>query len=210
MRIRITYLVLLITLTVTTWIALVGHSTIDRAGLLWFRDDSLALAGPEWLGVIVRDITALGSNWVLIYGTVVLTLVLVLRRRLWDAFEVVFMTLGGVLLSMGAKYIFGRPRPDLVPHLIEVYTPSFPSGHATMSMVCFFGGALVISRLWTPISARRALLVCALLSALLVGISRVMLGVHWPTDIIAGWLLGVLWVLWVHQFCTHRRSDVAA
>lgn len=183
---------------------------MDRVGLLWFRDETLALAGPEWLAVIVRDVTALGSNWILLYAMGILTLTLMVRRRLIDAVEVMMLSLGGVLLSMGAKYVFQRPRPELVPHLIEVYTPSFPSGHATMSMVCFMGGALVIARHWLSLSARRALIASALLSSLLVGVSRVMLGVHWPTDILAGWLLGGLWVMLVDQYCTHRRNDVAA
>lgn len=210
MRIRIAYSVVLLGLICVTWLALGTNTVFDRAGLLWFRDESLALDGPEWLAVVVRDVTALGSNWILLYAMGTLTLTLMIRRRLLDAMEILLLILGGVLLSMGAKYVFARPRPELVPHLIEVYTPSFPSGHATMPMVCFLGGALVISRYWVPVMARRVLILCALLSVLLVGISRIMLGVHWPTDIVAGWLLGGLWVMLVEQYCSHRRSDVAA
>ncbi len=168
------------------------------------------LRGPVWLAVVTRDITALGSNWVLLFAMAVLALVLIMRRRVRDGLEVLLLSLGGVGLSMGAKYIFARPRPELVPHLIEVYTPSFPSGHATMSMVCFLTAALVMSRPWQHIGARRTLIVFAVLSSLLVGVSRIMLGVHWPTDVMAGWLVGGLWVLSVNQCCTHRRSDVAA
>lgn len=209
MRIRIAYLMLVLGLIVMMFLAHGQAGEMDREGLLWFRDSSLGLKGPEWLTVIVRDVTALGSNWLLLYAMSTLTIVFLARRRLSEAVQVLLLSCGGVLLSMGAKYVFDRPRPDLVPHLIEVYTPSFPSGHATMSMVCLLGGALLVSPQW-QVKARRVLVLSGLLMAILVGVSRVMLGVHWPSDVMAGWLLGILWVMMVDQYCSHRRGEVSS
>nr|WP_239090149.1 phosphatase PAP2 family protein [Marinomonas ostreistagni] len=104
------------------------------------------------------------------------------------------MLVGGLVLSLGGKYVFARPRPDIVESLTHVYTSSFPSGHATMSMVCFLGAALVFASLTKHQALQRLLVAVGLLSALLVGLSRIALGVHWPTDILGGWLLGALWV----------------
>lgn len=204
---RLGYPILLLGIMLCIWLS-IGHAgSFDQTGLLLFRDEQGHLLGPEWVSVITRDITALGSNWILLFGMAVMSLVFTLRRHYLQAIELLVMALGGVFFSMGAKYLFERPRPDLVPHLIEVYTPSFPSGHATMSMVCFLGGALVISKMWSERSARRTLVAAAVLSSLMVGISRVMLGVHWPSDVLAGWLLGILWVLLVHQYCSHYRLN---
>lgn len=200
---RLSYPVLLIGILLCIWLSLGHAGAFDQAGLLFFRGEQGHLLGPEWLGVVTRDITALGSNWVLLFGVVALCIVLLLRKRISQSLELLAMALGGVLLSMGAKYLFDRPRPDLVPHLIDVYTPSFPSGHATMSMVCFLGLATVISRNWKEPSARLAFIMFAVLATLMVGVSRVALGVHWPSDVLAGWFLGILWVLLVHQYCSH-------
>ncbi|MCO4785963.1 MAG: phosphatase PAP2 family protein [Marinomonas atlantica] len=202
---RLVYPVLLLGILLCIWLSFGQAGDFDRIGLLFFRDEQGRLLGPEWGSVIIRDITAFGSNWILLFGMAVMSLMFTLRRYYLQSIELLTMTLGGVFLSMGAKYLFQRPRPELVPHLIEVYTPSFPSGHATMSMVCFLGGALVIARMWPESIARRALITVAVLSSLVVGASRVMLGVHWPSDVLAGWLLGIFWVLVVHQYCSHYR-----
>ncbi|MAF16721.1 MAG: phosphoesterase [Marinomonas sp.] len=184
----------------STWFSLGQPNGFDQTVLLLFRDDSLNLIGPHWLSVIVRDITALGSNWVLLYIMISLSAILWCSQRRLDATKILMMTVGGVAISLGLKYVFERARPDLVPHLIEVYSPSFPSGHASMSMVCFLGMAVVLSRNWAHAQARHLFIIMAIFSAVLVGVSRIMLGVHWPTDVIAGWGIGILWVLFVNQF----------
>lgn len=200
MIIRIAYLMLSVIVLASTWFSLGQPNRFDQTVLLLFRDDSLNLIGPHWLSVIVRDITALGSNWVLLYMMISLSAILWCSQRRLDATKILIMTVGGVVISLGLKYVFERARPDLVPHLIEVYSPSFPSGHASMSMVCFLGMAVVLSRNWAHAQARHLFIIMAIFSAVLVGVSRIMLGVHWPTDVIAGWGIGILWVLFVNQF----------
>ena len=206
MIIRIAYLMLSAIVLASTWFSLGQPNGFDQTVLLLFRDDSLNLIGPHWLSVIVRDITALGSNWVLLYMMISLSAILWCSQRRLDATKILMMTVGGVAISLGLKYVFERARPDLVPHLIEVYSPSFPSGHASMSMVCFLGMAVVLSRNWAHAQARHLFIIMAIFSAVLVGVSRVMLGVHWPTDVIAGWGIGILWVLLVNQFGSRFES----
>ena len=206
MIIRIAYLMLSVIVLASTWFSLGQPNGFDQTVLLLFRDDSLNLIGPHWLSVIVRDITALGSNWVLLYMMISLSAILWCSQRRLDATKILMMTVGGVAISLGLKYVFERARPDLVPHLIEVYSPSFPSGHASMSMVCFLGMAVVLSRNWAHAQARHLFIIMAIFSAVLVGVSRVMLGVHWPTDVIAGWGIGILWVLLVNQFGSRFES----
>lgn len=206
MIIRIAYLMLSVIVLASTWFSLGQPNGFDQTVLLLFRDDSLNLIGPHWLSVIVRDITALGSNWVLLYMMISLSAILWCSQRRLDAMKILMMTVGGVAISLGLKYVFERARPDLVPHLIEVYSPSFPSGHASMSMVCFLGMAVVLSRNWAHAHARHLFIIMAIFSAVLVGVSRVMLGVHWPTDVIAGWGIGILWVLLVNQFGSRFES----
>lgn len=208
MIIRIAYLMLSAIVLASTWFSLGQPNGFDQTVLLLFRDDSLNLIGPHWLSVIVRDITALGSNWVLLYMMISLSAILWCSQRRLDATKILMMTVGGVAISLGLKYVFERARPDLVPHLIEVYSPSFPSGHASMSMVCFLGMAVVLSRNWAHAQARHLFIIMAIFSAVLVGISRIMLGVHWPTDVIAGWGIGILWVLFVNQ-CGSRFESVS-
>jgi undecaprenyl-diphosphatase len=204
--IRIAYLMLSVIVLASTWFSLGQPNGFDQTVLLLFRNDSLNLIGPHWLSVIVRDITALGSNWVLLYMMISLSAILWCSQRRLDATKILMMTVGGVAISLGLKYVFERARPDLVPHLIEVYSPSFPSGHASMSMVCFLGMAVVLSRNWAHAQARHLFIIMAIFSAVLVGISRIMLGVHWPTDVIAGWGIGILWVLFVNQFGSRFES----
>ncbi|MBJ7551393.1 phosphatase PAP2 family protein [Marinomonas ostreistagni] len=206
MIIRIAYLMLGAVALISTWFSLGQPGVFDQAGLLLFRNDSLNLIGPHWLPVIVRDITALGSNWVLLYIMVSLSAILWFSQQRLEATKILMMTVGGVVLSMGLKYVFERPRPDLVPHLIEVYSPSFPSGHASMSMICFLGMAVVLSHGWAFARARRIFILIAIVSAVLVGVSRIMLGVHWPTDVIAGWAIGALWVLYINQYGSRFES----
>ena len=202
---------MVIMLVLVTLLALNGVSALDRFGLLLLRDDTTyALMGPRWFAITVRDVTALGSNWILIFLITSVCLILIIAQRVRHAVTLAVMAIGGVILSMGAKYIFDRPRPDLVEPLIHVYTPSFPSGHATMSMVCFLGAALVLTSVDGPARVRKAVIILAVVMSMFVGISRVLLGVHWPTDIIAGWLLGALWVDMVYRRSQLFKSRVVS
>jgi undecaprenyl-diphosphatase len=106
------------------------------------------------------------------------------------------------------KLAFGRPRPDLVPALAEVYTLSFPSGHAMVSAAVYLTFATQLSSLHHDIVVRGYLISCTLIIVALIGASRVYLGVHYPTDVLAGWALGAAWALLVWagaRYYTRRR-----
>lgn len=149
--------------------------------------------GPPWLEETMRDFTALGSVGVLSIVTLAVSGFLYCIGRRRDALFIVLTVLAGALLSSLLKFGFDRPRPDLVAHGSHVYTLSFPSGHSMMSAVVYLtlGTLLAVGQRerWVRIYT----LAFALALSLLVGISRVYLGVHWPTDVLAGWALGAAW-----------------
>lgn len=168
--------------------------------------------GPSWLVRSGQEITALG-------GISVLTLVVLavvgylLRQRAFEAMWLVLVaTIGGTLLSFLLKSFFGRERPDAALHLVTVHSPSFPSGHAMLSAVVY----LTLGVLLTQVAPRRAdkmyCMIVALLLTLLIGVSRVYLGVHYPTDVLAGWSVGLAWALlcWVVTRYLRRRGMVEA
>lgn len=129
-------------------------------------------------------------------GVVCIGLWLVGRRR--EALWFTATILGGMLLNMGLKQIFAAPRPDLLPHLDIVHSYSFPSGHAAGTLI-LFGAIAMLGR-------RRADWIIALFLILAIGISRVWLGVHWPSDVTAGWVEGVGWLLFCSAWLPHRRN----
>lgn len=149
--------------------------------------------GPSWLEEAALEITSLGGYPVVILVTLLVLGYLVMDRKISAAFFVLVSVTGGAVLSSVLKLQFDRPRPDLVDHLDIIHTASFPSGHAMITTVAY----LTLGSLMTRFIARRALrayVLCgAVLIALLVGASRVYLGVHWPTDVAAGWALGAAW-----------------
>jgi undecaprenyl-diphosphatase len=165
--------------------------------------------GPKWLEEAVRDFTALGSTAVLSLIVISVAIFLALTQNGQLALTVLACTISGTALSSFAKLHFARPRPELVPHQVEVYTASFPSGHALMSAVVYLTLAVLIARTQPAFRVRAFIMGFAVFLTLLVGISRIYLGVHWPTDVLAGWCLGALWatLCWM---LTRRRSDLAA
>jgi undecaprenyl-diphosphatase len=169
----------------------------DRAVMLSLRDpgDSADPLGPAWIEFLARDITALGGTAVLVLTTLAALGFLLLSRR-WGA--AIFLTLsmaGGTMLSNALKSIFDRPRPDLVPHAVEVSSASFPSGHAMLSAVAYLTLGALVAEVLPQRRFRVYLLSWAVLMTLLVGTTRVYLGVHWPTDVLAGWCIGAAWAL---------------
>jgi undecaprenyl-diphosphatase len=117
---------------------------------------------------------------------------------------------GGLLLSTLFKEAFDRPRPDLVTHGATVYTASFPSGHSMMAAVTYLTLAVMYARVEPRRAVKIYLIAVASLIILLVGASRVYLGVHWPTDVLAGWLAGATWALfcWLIARWLQRRGAV--
>lgn len=170
----------------------------DEKMVLMLRqpDNPAQLRGPLWLQESGRDATALGGYGWLIFFTLATTGFLWLDRKGHLALFLLGSVAGGYLVSTALKNVFQRPRPDFVQHFSHVYnSPSFPSGHSMNSAVVFLTlGALVAMSL-----ARRRLkiyVICvAMLISMLVGMSRVYLGVHYPTDVLAGWMAGLVWAL---------------
>jgi undecaprenyl-diphosphatase len=170
---------------------------VDSAILMLLRtpgapDDPL---GPPWFEELVRDITALGSMAVLTLVVVVAVLFLVLADRARTALFVGFATASGTLVSTLLKEAFGRPRPDIVAHGANVYTASFPSGHSMLSAVVYLTLAALLARLMPTLRLKVYTLGVALVVVVLVGLSRIYLGVHWPSDVLAGWAAGAAWAL---------------
>jgi undecaprenyl-diphosphatase len=166
--------------------------------------------GPRWIEEMARDFTALGGVAVLLMLTLATVGYLVLADKRRIAVFVVIAVCGGMVLSSLFKSAFDRPRPDLVPHLSYVYTASFPSGHSMMSAVAY----LTLGTLLARIHKRRALKIyflgLAMLLTFTIGISRVYLGVHWPTDVVAGWAAGATWaiVCWLVALWLQQRRVV--
>lgn len=164
----------------------------------------LALHGSDstnsdWFNEFVRDISGLGGVGVLGLLILASSIFLVISDKVKTALFVTFATLSGVALSSLLKLGFDRPRPDLIPHLTHVYSASFPSGHAMVSALVYMTlGALLareVSGFWSKIFVMSV----AISLTGLVGLSRLYLGVHWPSDVVAGWAAGATWALvwWV-------------
>ncbi len=140
-----------------------------------------------------RDITALGDVTVLTVVTVV-TLGYCLMTRYYTAFFMVFVAVNtGDVLMVALKDIFKRQRPDIVPHLVNAAYTSFPSGHAMMSAIVYLTIGAILARIEPRKSVKIYLLTVFSFLPLVIGMSRVYLGVHYPSDVIAGWLAGVGW-----------------
>jgi undecaprenyl-diphosphatase len=164
--------------------------------------DPTKLVGPSWLGESARDVSALGGETVLTLVTSVVTGFLLLDRKYRAASFVLVATVGGTFFGAALKGIFDRPRPTVVPHLMPAYQSSFPSGHSLMSAVVY----LTLGILLVPLMSRQRLRFYVLLIAVvltgLVGVSRVLLGVHFPTDVLGGWSAGIVWAClcwWVER-----------
>ena len=143
----------------------------------------------------MRDFTALGSTGVLTLMVLSVAGFLAMTRKGHAAIFVLVSVVGGMLISQTMKWAFARPRPDLVPHGAEVYTASFPSGHSMMSAVVYLTLGALLARTQSDRAVKVYILTIAVSLTVLVGISRVYLGVHWPTDVLAGWSLGGVWAL---------------
>lgn len=175
-----------------------GETTaIDRRLMLLLREpgDLNDPVGSHGVQEAVRDVTALGGTTLVVVVTLVSVLAFIFHRKPIHALVMAGAVVAASASSQFTKALFGRPRPDLVPHDVYVYSGSFPSGHSTMSTAAFLTLAMLIASL--EMKRRSKALAYALAAAVVVGVgfSRVYLGVHWPSDVLAGWCLGSAWAL---------------
>ena len=172
-------------------------ATFDQMVTVMFRvpSDLSQAIGPAWLTSAMIDLTALGSVAVLTLVSVLAVAFLLFRGRQRLAVMMAGATLGGAVLSVVLKDLFARPRPTIVPHLVDVNTLSFPSGHAINSAIVYLTIALVMARNFEDRATRVFILASATVLVFVIGVTRVFLGVHYPSDVLAGWMVGSAWAL---------------
>ena len=172
--------------------------------------DPSQLKGPRWLKWGAEDITALGSPTVLGLTVLAVTGYLFLHQLYRHGIFVFVASAGGWILNSILKQVFARTRPDVVPHLREVVSLSFPSGHALTSAAVYLTLGALLMRIAEGRLAKYYCMAIAMFVTFLVGTSRVFLGVHYPTDVVAGWLLGMSWALlcWVVERTLERRAGL--
>ncbi|WP_404481254.1 phosphatase PAP2 family protein [Novosphingobium sp. BL-52-GroH] len=177
-----------------TWAVRSGHAEVlDRAGLLFWRDDTLQPDGSTKLLEGVRDVTALGGvllRNLFAIAAVVALLFLRLRR---EAVLFALTVASGWMANSALKGLVGRARPQIVPHLTEAGGNSFPSGHSFNAAVVYIAMALAFAALSRRETVRCTVIGAAIAISLAIAGSRVWLGVHWPSDVLAGWLGGCGW-----------------
>lgn len=170
---------------------------IDETILLAMRSpaDPTDTLGPPWVEEVMRDLTALGGGAVLVLLILSVAIYLLLLGRLQAMGFLIGAMAGGSLLSLILKELFARPRPDLVPHLSYVTTSSFPSGHSMLSAVTYLTLGALLARIHNERRFKAFFILVAVSLTVLVGVSRVYLGVHWPTDVLGGWTVGAAWAI---------------
>jgi undecaprenyl-diphosphatase len=185
---------------------------LDESLILALRStgDASDPLGPSWVEELARDVTALGSAGILTFVTVAAAGFLVLQRKRHLAWYLIAAVASGTILGSVLKWAFDRPRPDLVAHGQAVYTSSFPSGHSMISAVTFLTLGALLASAQTNRGMRGYLIGLALFLTVIVGVSRVYLGVHWPSDVLAGWTAGAAWALfcWALARRLRRRGTV--
>ncbi len=174
-------------------------------------DDSIlrrfASMRSGWLNGAAVDVTALGSGTLLAIATAVVFLMLVTTRDAYGALHLACASVGAGLLTSFFKHYFARPRPEVVERLIQVASYSYPSGHAVGTAACYFSFALIARRHLPRHVSREVLIGFTLLTIVLVGLSRVYVGVHYFSDVLAGILIGVGWsLLLAGAFSLHERA----
>lgn len=184
---------------------------IDQSVLARMQQHGYQLtATPSWTSEIMRDFTALGGTAFLTMLTIIVAAYLLTKNCRTQALRLLITIGGGTLLSNALKAAFERPRPTGLTFESFVITASFPSGHTMIASIVYMTLGLFIAGREPKRTTRIFILCCAMLLPLLVGMSRVYLGVHWPTDVMAGWLMGMIWalLLWIigERICQKREG----
>ncbi len=210
----LTLAVLLLAFGIIAQVAGGAPSTFDRSAMLAFRKSSNPSVpiGPAWLQEAARDITSLGSIIVLGIITSAVVGYLFLASKPAVAGLMLIAVFGGIALNDLLKFAFARPRPDFVTHVARVFTTSFPSGHATLSAITYLTIAALLARTYPSYTMGLYFISLAVFLTALIGVSRIYLGVHYPTDILGGWCIGGAWALgcWVLMAWLQAGGQVEA
>ena len=183
----------------------------DRTVLLALRQPgTLAPLGPPAVQEAARDITALGGVAVLAMGIGIVAGFLILDGKRNMALFVCGSVVSGMIMGTLLKDIFQRPRPDLVPRVAYFSGASFPSGHSMMSAVTYLTLGALLARSHERKRLKAYFLLLAVLLTFAIGVTRVYLGVHWPTDVLAGWTAGAVWatLCWLAARSLQRRRTL--
>jgi undecaprenyl-diphosphatase len=174
-------------------------------------DDPSKPIGPAWIEAALLDFTALGGPTVLALVVLAVIGFLLLQKRIRTALFVAATSFSGELVSTALKHEFNRPRPTIVPHLREVFSSSFPSGHAMESAIVYLTLGTILMRVAESRITKIYCLGIAILLTVLVGVSRVYLGVHYPTDVIGGWTIGFAWasICWLVEERFESSAGIA-
>jgi undecaprenyl-diphosphatase len=193
---------LLAGMLVPLWTAmlLLGAGAVDRDILL-----ALYARDEPWLALAALGFTYLGNWWTVVGVTLAGALLLLYRGKRWSALMLLVASFTGRALVIVQKAYFARLRPEEDMRLVEVSYQSFPSGHAANSTIAYVALAVL---LFDDPKHRRVVTAGAMVLALLIGISRPMLGVHWPSDVIAGWAFGLFWMTLVFVVMERLRPRV--
>lgn len=170
---------------------------IDRTILLSLReaDDPDDPLGPRWFEVMIRDFTSLGGTAVLVLIVVAASGYLFIMRDYRTLLVLLLAVIGGTLISNFLKGMFDRPRPDIFLEPLYTYNASFPSGHALLAAATYLTLGGFLAEVQTRLRLKAFILLLSIFVTLIVGFSRVYLGVHWPSDVLAGWTIGAVWAL---------------
>jgi len=207
---------LVIALGVMTFVEVADDMTeadgqlFDQAVLHWLQPIAGQPRGPWWLQEAAADLTSLGGISVLTLFAVIAFAFLLIQRKRLSALLLVVGLIGGVALSEGLKALFERERPPVAYQAVETLNASFPSGHALLSTVFYLTLGVMLTRAFPSKRLKAFVLGSAILIALLIGLTRVYLGAHWASDVIAGWCAGAAWAmaLWLVAYAIERRQVV--
>ncbi|MBX7457515.1 phosphatase PAP2 family protein [Qipengyuania sp. 1NDH17] len=180
---------------IMVWLVLTGRTgSFDQWGLMSYRTgEELGPSGPELVFESVRDVTALGGVFLRNLFALVAVVALLFLKLRREAFLYAATVITGWLANTGVKLLVGRERPQIVPHLTEAGGESFPSGHSFSAAVVYIGMAIAFAALSKNHTVRYTIIGFAMVLSAMVAWSRVMLGVHFPSDVTAGWLGGAGW-----------------
>lgn len=213
-KILINLFILITALLLFTYVAkevVSGESKgFDEMFLNYLRHDRGLLPQDQtWLIGMMTDITAMGGATIIFLITTAVVFYLLIQKQHEFMWLILIATIGAALISLGLKEIFARERPPLTFHLLTVKTLSFPSGHAMMSSVVYLTQGALLAKVQLNRNLRVYILLVAIILVFLIGISRIYLGVHYPTDVLAGWSVGLAWasLCWLTAKYLQRKRE---